>query len=786
MIVSEDIFEVKRCVNAQRLSAEIQDELSGLTTKLDEKVDILKEGISPNITQTALVKIWKQEDVRLETSYGFESYRGYGQLCYIPRYLCGVRLNLKIKGTTNGVFAVGITVSLRDKDNVNTVLWQTSQSYNLNFVNGYGYLRHTDIINDVPLFGLPETAYVFIEVNDPYKLVTSGSNDVASMINTNLIVNSNAYKTVYYDANNNILVGDRNGYYVDFGLYIGEITDRKLGEVGNKIDSVVNSMSAEYELRRFFNRNFSLNTDTYPLGSYRGYGYLINAPKVFGGINANLMVKPEGSFSSSYSTDIEVHVSLRDKDTKSIIYEYTKPINADFVASDGFGKMINADILVDEPITNLPEQLYICIDIPIGYTMYTTTANVNNIFSDLAVLNDSYKNIYISPSNYYVVSDSIYKYACDFGVYDVSYVSKSVDNQPLYTLHDAFMKWSDGEKFPIAFAGDSTTDGYRTTDYVANVLGTNHTSGYLYTDVLQALLREETRNNTLRIYNAGFSGQTVSWMLANFDAEFGSDSSYSDVKMIGISFGINDRPHNDSQYKTFKSNIVELCKRCLRSNIQPFLLTSQAGAENSDVLGRYESKIISYANKAKWEVAKELNLEIIDVSTFTANFLNYSNQPIQTILYDYCHFADYGHKYEGGLLFKEIIPRVINVDGECRIGFETQGIKSDLQWGDTSVKQVQMLSETFEGFKTKALVSNRNDTTDIVIFDAWVFIDGKRPLTLKTYCGTINTLHCVLDNNNTVISNVSQTIGELDLGLHHIVIKSGSSANIDFYGCKLI
>lgn len=567
-----------------------------------------------------------------------------------------------------------------------------------------------------------------------------------------------------------------------FGLYATTITDSKLEQVSDTVEAITYNLNKIKGLRKVFNSNFNLDKLTYGFTDYGGYGYLINSPKVFGGVWLNLIITPNDPFESNYVSDVRVRITLRDKDDKSVLYEYAKIFSVTFNAELGYGVIADKSIFIEETVIGLPPQVYLCIDVPLDYKLNVTTNNSSTKFMDVLTLDNSYPNLFLGTNAKYQVSNGLYRYTCDIGIYDISYQS----NSPKITLHDAFMKWCDGEKFPIAFAGDSTTDGYRTTGYVANVLGTDHTSGYLYTDILQSLLRKETGNNNLRIYNAGFSGKTASWMVSNFDAEFGTDSAYSDTQMIGISFGINDRPKTEEQYNVFKQNVRRLCNKCLDNGIQPFLLTSQAGAENSDVLGRYESVVISYANRAKWELAKELNLEIIDVSTLTANFLNYSNKPIQTILYDYCHFADYGHKYEGGMFFREFVPRTITIDIENRIGFETQGIKSDLQWGDTSVKQVQMLSTVYNGFKTKAHVLSRTDTSDIVILDVWVFIDGKKPLTLKTYCGVANTLHCLVDDADTVITSTEQTISELDLGLHHIVIKSGTSANIDFYGCKLV
>ena len=358
----------------------------------------------------------------------------------------------------------------------------------------------------------------------------------------------------------------------------------------------------------------------------------------------------------------------------------------------------------------------------------------------------------------------------------------------IYSLQDAFTHWQNGEKFPIGIFGDSTLDGYRTSDYVANTVGSDHTTGFLMTDIAQTKLREETGNNVLRVYNAGFSGKTVDWAINHFWTEILNNAHYSDVKMLGIMMGINDRPRNLSGYEVFKENIIEFVKLCYYNGIQPFLITPQTGAENSSTLSRWQWITKSYAERAYHEIAKEYNLELIDMSKYTAHLLQYSNQPFQKICYDFCHFNDYGHAYEGGVIFKHFIPRTIDVDGDMTIQLNTSGIKSDLLWGDNDYgvkqSQVDMLSQPVNGFKLQAKCTKSN-TADAVIMDVWIFISANSPMNLISYAGEINQLHVLVDGNNTVITTNEQDLGNLDVGLHHIVVKSGMTSAVNFYGLKL-
>lgn len=374
-----------------------------------------------------------------------------------------------------------------------------------------------------------------------------------------------------------------------------------------------------------------------------------------------------------------------------------------------------------------------------------------------------------------------------FGVYfeyETNPTTERYKNR-IYNLHDAFMAWNEGKKFPVCFAGDSTTDGYQTTGYTKNIIGTDHVLPNIYTKVLEDYLKSEfTSNTNLRIYNAGFSGQTAAWFDNNFDAEIINNPYYSDTLMLGISFGINDRPKTSTEYGAVMSRFENIIKKCYDNGIQPFLLTCQAGVEFSsrDTVKRYEYITNSYANKIKYELADKYNLEIIDVSKYTHNFITNSNYSGTQIIADHCHFNDIGHKYEAGMFFAHFIPRTIWVDKATKIGFDSEGLKTELTSDANSASEIKTLSTIESGFKMKASATN---TTNKMIMDVWVFIDSDSPLTLESYCSNVYSQYVVVDETTYNITNKYQSICNLDLGLHRITVFSGSG-NINFLGFKLV
>lgn len=357
-------------------------------------------------------------------------------------------------------------------------------------------------------------------------------------------------------------------------------------------------------------------------------------------------------------------------------------------------------------------------------------------------------------------------------------------------LHDAWMSWNAGEKFPIAFFGDSTTDGNTTTGYERNQFGKDSVNPNAYCKKLEDRLREATGNKDLRIYNAGFSGTDSNWGQENFHRIFLENPHYKDVKMIGISFGINDRLFfkDVKSYKdSFKRNIKKIIKMCLANGIQPFLLTTQAVVEpgvttifTSSYPLRTSVLIQTIANRVKKELASEMDLELLDVNKFTEEFFLYSSHSLKDIIPDRLHFGDIGHHFEADVLFSLINPQVIRVEGSYRIDHSNQLIGKSIpdDW-------LMMPKSVDDGFKVYVL-HEKDHTDDLCILSVYIFNQARRPLQLKAVISSEQSdTYVIINGVKKELTGLVTELDLLDMGVHKLEAYSGCSSLTDFKGFVL-
>jgi lysophospholipase L1-like esterase len=344
-----------------------------------------------------------------------------------------------------------------------------------------------------------------------------------------------------------------------------------------------------------------------------------------------------------------------------------------------------------------------------------------------------------------------------------------------YTFSKAYKDWLKGEKAPIVFLSDSTTDGSGTTGHSGNSVGIDKTSSpNAYVPKLQQLLREETGNSILRMYNAGFAGRQADWAYDNIEAIM---TPYTDAKIVVIGYGINDR-RTDLQdyYNRFYTRIENLINWCLGNGYQPALMTTQAivqvGLDTTTHDGRSAESVQSIANQVKYELANKYDLELIDVNRFTSDFLNYSEYPLRDIIVDDLHFGDVGHKYESEMFFSHIVPRVemINNKEHHLISLINQRSKSEV---------IGNITDSNGRFKV-IFDFAREETDELTLQDVWIFNNTKGKISV---IGHGNADVYINDILHPVTDGKTHSIG-LDLGLHHLVAKT-TSTNVYWEGFEV-
>lgn len=364
---------------------------------------------------------------------------------------------------------------------------------------------------------------------------------------------------------------------------------------------------------------------------------------------------------------------------------------------------------------------------------------------------------------------------------DALYVSKSIGNSTP-RLIDAFYKWIEGEKYPIGIMGDSTTDGDSTTgqtshssaDTASGGVGkADHQPPNAYTTKLQTALRAVTGNGVMRIYNLGYSGSQINTYKNNINALL--SGPYSDVKMMGIRYGINDRLLYTTYSAFFNGMVTDLSATVdalLAKGIQPFLITTQPILDasiftNSGFPLRTSEAIKACVGDAIKKVSEKYDLEIIDLNSTLYTLMNESSYNIATVFGDGLHFGDLGHKLTSDALFAKLYPSTIFTDARDKIllSFDNQKIKSNITAALTK------FNTDADGFKMK---SNFASASDILIAEFTVFAD--RQYKIQSFGTATVTVNGAAYTTDMIVQP----------GLVKLTARTGALSSVDFRGFKMI
>lgn len=367
-------------------------------------------------------------------------------------------------------------------------------------------------------------------------------------------------------------------------------------------------------------------------------------------------------------------------------------------------------------------------------------------------------------------------------------------------LADVLYHWMNGEKFPIGFHGDSTTDGVSTTGWTTEnshpaqdtEAGGRGKADYVcelaYPKQLQNLLRAELGGNTLRVYNIGYYGASFNNNWNQLDEIY--SGVYSDVKMVGIVLGINDRGSYNTPadfYAGVKDWLIKYVEYFFSKGIVPFMVTNQVVTQcglnpnNSSYSQMYEDYLQTLCNKAKEEVARHYGLEVIDMNNFGRLVLESSSYDYSSIT-EGLHFKDLGHKLEAGFLFSQLIPWVNRTDDAKEIYFGFNCAKSR-----TKFKVSRYKTDVNDKFKFQ-LNTKQTSATDTLLFDAYIFNNSKNGAYSVKYLTPVASGYIVVDGdtaNPIQITATEMNLGTWDIGLHHVQVYTGTSTTVSFKGFLL-
>lgn len=316
--------------------------------------------------------------------------------------------------------------------------------------------------------------------------------------------------------------------------------------------------------------------------------------------------------------------------------------------------------------------------------------------------------------------------------------------------------------------GDSTTDGFRTTEYSGNVLERLTDKPNSYTEILNKIVNSQKDYAfNHKFYNRGFSGKTINWLRQNLDAVLSPISESIDYAFIAM--GINDMVYDVSNIKSFRDDHINVINRLLAKGIKPVLMSTQAEFENYK---RFGSKINAIADNVKKDLASELGILFIDYNAGTSNILNNSEYKLKELIPDMCHFGNLGHQKGAEFLASQLIHQTAVISESSKIGYQNNKVTSDLNYSDyltDEQKDVKWIART-DGFD---LEGQLNSTQTKTMFEVSVYIE--RP-SIVHYFG-----------NNVILTSNGQSLSDgavLDVGFYRISAKNIPGVASKFRGLK--
>ena len=253
-------------------------------------------------------------------------------------------------------------------------------------------------------------------------------------------------------------------------------------------------------------------------------------------------------------------------------------------------------------------------------------------------------------------------------------------------IQSFFREWSIGNKYPIAFYSDSTTDGATTTGHVPSTLNvggsfnsnsaTVNVSPNSYPDILRGLADDLIKypGKQIDIYNAGFDGQALFDLGSIFFDKvffgFGrglNNVDFSDVKGIVIGWGHSEvQASITDTVNMYKQHIEVQIAQCFERGIQPYIQESvfvMSGLATGEERSARNDELRLLILSTMKEVAQKYNLEILSLQKPMEDYALFSTDNDDGILDivapDMSHPNDMGHKFLAGNIASRMCALVV-------------------------------------------------------------------------------------------------------------------------------
>lgn len=432
--------------------------------------------------------------------------------------------------------------------------------------------------------------------------------------------------------------------------------------------------------------------------------------------------------------------------------------------------------------------------------------NMNQGIYGLRIQEDGY--LYAS---FNVLDQSSEKYDGDTYILQLANTSSDVTNSNITSNYNPreqfYMKIRDGQTIKLGILGDSTVDGMGTDGFNRPVNGhegslwdntynegpgTIGTSDYINTNafpyLLEQLIKSESGNLNVRVYNMGWSGKTANWAVTNISNILGD--AYSDVNIVGIDFGINDSTELNQQtfiqvVNDYRNNIKSLIDYMQAAGIYVFLIKHQVVLKGMQETTK--GRTLNTLNEVLDDLGRIYNIPVYDMTSFTKMFMQYSDYKYSDMFADALHGKNPIHITEAGFLMSQICERVIKIselDGNI-ISYEGNNIIVD---DSINIDYSQPI--TADGFKVR--VNQSNVTPNINIGDIRIINDTNVSVDLYGYINNSSnlctaTVSKIKQNDTTVsINNTGGVkITTLNPGEYAAVVITNNSTQADFCGFKI-